>query len=169
MLELWRGWVTATEQPSPENFDAVLKGYKSVVDSTAAITAKGLYDAYPNAKFILTTRDPVRWESSMRSTVFKTCVEFPQSDVAKTQPALAPIVQWLECFLNYFGGGVPENPQEELFRHNEYIKGLIPPEQLIVFDLKEGWEPLAKFLNVPIPEVPFPRLNDRKVYHERGW
>lgn len=27
-------------------------------------------------------------------------------------------------------------------------------------DLSEGWEPLCKFLGVPVPNEPFPRAND---------
>lgn len=27
-------------------------------------------------------------------------------------------------------------------------------------DLKDGWKPLADFLGVPVPDVPFPRVND---------
>ena len=27
-------------------------------------------------------------------------------------------------------------------------------------DLKEGWEPLARFLDVPMPKKAFPRAND---------
>jgi len=41
------------------------------------------------------------------------------------------------------------------------IKATIPEEQLLIFNVKEGWEPLCKFLDVPIPDVPFPRTNDR--------
>jgi Sulfotransferase domain len=29
-----------------------------------------------------------------------------------------------------------------------------------VFDVKEGWEPLYQFLDVPVPSVPFPHRND---------
>ena len=39
-----------------------------------------------------------------------------------------------------------------------------------MFDVKQGWEPLCKFLNVPIPDEPFPHENDReffKVHHRR--
>jgi len=37
---------------------------------------------------------------------------------------------------------------------------LVPPERLLVMDLKEGWEPLCGFLDLPVPEEPFPRAND---------
>ena len=43
--------------------------------------------------------------------------------------------------------------------HNTYVKSVVPADQLLVFNPKDGWEPLCKFLNVPIPDVPFPRDN----------
>ncbi len=41
------------------------------------------------------------------------------------------------------------------------VKRTVPPERLLVFDVKEGWEPLCKFLDVPVPDEPFPRVNDK--------
>jgi len=34
--------------------------------------------------------------------------------------------------------------------------------QLLEFSVKEGWGPLCAFLGVPVPDVPFPRLNSRE-------
>lgn len=47
--------------------------------------------------------------------------------------------------------------------HNYEVKNLIPKQQLLVYDVREGWEPLCRFLEVPIPEEPFPRLNDSQA------
>jgi hypothetical protein len=32
---------------------------------------------------------------------------------------------------------------------------------LLVFEAKQGWEPLCKFLGVPIPSEDFPRVNSK--------
>ena len=40
------------------------------------------------------------------------------------------------------------------------MRALVPPKQLLVFDVKEGWAPLCEFLQVPVPDVPFPNIND---------
>ena len=42
----------------------------------------------------------------------------------------------------------------------EEVKRTVPQEKLLVFSVKEGWGPLCKFLNVPIPDGPFPNTND---------
>ena len=41
----------------------------------------------------------------------------------------------------------------------EQVKAAIPADRLLVFDVAEGWEPLCRFLDVPIPTVPFPHRN----------
>jgi hypothetical protein len=46
----------------------------------------------------------------------------------------------------------------------------VPEEKLLVMDIKEGWEPLCKFLGKPIPSEPFPHVNESdavKVFGQR--
>jgi hypothetical protein len=55
-------------------------------------------------------------------------------------------------------------------QHIEDVQAAVPPDQLLIFSADQGWEPLCKFLGVPIPESAFPNLNDRteimKTIHE---
>ncbi len=37
---------------------------------------------------------------------------------------------------------------------------MVPPDKLLIMDVKDGWEPLCKFLEVPVPDEPMPRAND---------
>ena len=57
----------------------------------------------------------------------------------------------------------------ELFnQHNAAVKACVPAEKLLVYEVKEGWEPLCRFLGVPVPDgKPFPRLNDRQTFKDR--
>ena len=48
-------------------------------------------------------------------------------------------------------------------KHIEAVKVHVPEDRLLVFRVKEGWEPLCAFLDVPVPDRPFPHLNDRKL------
>ena len=36
---------------------------------------------------------------------------------------------------------------------------MVPKDQLLIFDLSDGWEPLCKFLGKPIPNKEFPHRN----------
>lgn len=43
--------------------------------------------------------------------------------------------------------------------HIERVKRVVPKEQLLVMSVKEGWEPLCRFLDKDIPKGDFPRSN----------
>ena len=43
------------------------------------------------------------------------------------------------------------------------VKRTVPPERLLIFNVKEGWNPLCKFLDLPVPNQPFPNTNDSKM------
>lgn len=49
---------------------------------------------------------------------------------------------------------------ESILIHNEWVHNHVPKDRLLTMDLKEGWEPLAKFLDKPVPKEPFPHAND---------
>lgn len=55
---------------------------------------------------------------------------------------------------------MPRYYPDILQAHEEKVRSLVPQEQLLEMDLSEGWEPLCKFLGVPVPDEPFPRAND---------
>lgn len=46
-------------------------------------------------------------------------------------------------------------------QHNAEVQRTVPPERLLVYDVADGWEPLCRFLGVPVPDQPFPFLNKR--------
>ena len=69
--------------------------------------------------------------------------------------------QWVELY------GAPE-PATRLHwdRYVEYLKRVVPEKRLVFYDVKEGWEPLCRFLGRKVPEEGFPRLNERGSIRE---
>jgi hypothetical protein len=61
-----------------------------------------------------------------------------------------------------FDGNFEDKKQAlRVFRENsEQVRRVVAPERLLVFEAKDGWEPLCKFLGVPVPEEPYPHLNE---------
>jgi Sulfotransferase domain len=68
-------------------------------------------------------------------------------------------------------GGRFEDKQHALAvfeRHNQDVIRRVPADRLLVYEVKEGWEPLCRFLDVPVPAgKPFPRLNDTAEFQRR--
>lgn len=40
------------------------------------------------------------------------------------------------------------------------VQAKAPPDRLLVFEVKDGWEPLCHFLGVAVPDEDFPHAND---------
>jgi hypothetical protein len=60
-----------------------------------------------------------------------------------------------------FGGSLDKAHAIEVYnRHNEQVRRTIQPDRLLVFEVRQGWEPLCRFLGVAVPDEPFPHLND---------
>ncbi|CAG5104153.1 Oidioi.mRNA.OKI2018_I69.chr1.g1118.t1.cds [Oikopleura dioica] len=43
--------------------------------------------------------------------------------------------------------------------HNRRVQEIVPADRLLVWNPKDGWEPLCQFLNKPIPDSPIPHDN----------
>lgn len=50
-----------------------------------------------------------------------------------------------------------------LHEHNDLVLKNVPPEKLLIMELGEGWAPLCEFFDKPIPDEPFPHVNDAKA------
>lgn len=40
------------------------------------------------------------------------------------------------------------------------VRASVPPEQLLVYKVEQGWGPLCDALGLPVPDTPFPNVND---------
>lgn len=137
-------------------------GYVGITDVPGNNFIPELLELYPDARVVLVTRDPQRWVQSLghvRKHIKYWWLPY----------AMAPVPgwRWFPVLLDEFReassnlrGGVTGNPALLMQKHNEMVKSLVPPDRLLVMELKEGWAPLARFLDRPVPDAPFPRAND---------
>jgi hypothetical protein len=74
---------------------------------------------------------------------------------------------WKETFNDNFAD--KQHAIKIFNQHIEEVKKYVPPERLLIYNVKEGWEPLCAFLGVEVPkDKPFPHLNDRAEFTNRG-
>merc|ERR1711990_1427828 len=52
--------------------------------------------------------------------------------------------------------------------HVREVKQTVPPQQLLVFQVKQGWKPLCQFLGVPELDIPFPRVDNVAGWKDNG-
>ena len=158
-LPLWQSAVAG--QP---DWDRIYRGYHSAVDWPTARFYRELHTVYPDAKFILGYRSPQSWAESFSQTIYMA--------LSKLGKAPAEQHDWL-CMVTELitQNGIPPGLdvaglEQAYLAHVEGVKGSIPPEQLLVFEAKDGWEPLCEFLDLPVPDEPYPRTNDRAEFWE---
>jgi hypothetical protein len=168
-------WLPVVSEPVVD-WDRVFEGYRSTQDWPASHFWSELADAYPDAKVVLTVRDPHAWYPSVRELMLRGAATpesgspeapAPMAQMAATIDSLRPLLNMVGR--SYFGAdwSVGADLADEdlavaaFHRHTAAVQESIPPERLLVFDVRQGWEPLCSFLGVPPPaDEPFPHLND---------
>ncbi|CAA9463008.1 MAG: FIG01212366: hypothetical protein [uncultured Rubrobacteraceae bacterium] len=172
-VEQWQ----AAVRGEPVDWERVLGDYRSTVDWPGCSFYEELLEMNPDAKVILTVRDPQRWYESARDTIYRASkasysaafglagLVIPRVRPINSASRFVSELIWKGDFDGRFGDrgyaiGVFE-------RHNEEVERRVPPERLLVYEVKQGWGPLCDFLGVETPDEPFPHLNDGEAF--RVW
>lgn len=152
------------------DWDAMFAKYESVVDFPASCAWRELYEEYPASKVLLTVRDPAKWWTSVATTIYPSRTMFP-----RWLRLMIPFTQrWLDMVDRLVWSGIFDGRFEDeahataIFeQHIEAVRAHCDPDRLLVFRVSEGWQPLCDFLGVPVPDGPFPHLNDSKSLRRR--
>jgi hypothetical protein len=173
-LERWRPVMNRESS----DWDKVFAGYHSAVDFPASIYWREMAEAYPDAKVILTVRDPRRWHESIRGMGPQAPIDgdLDMAAVLERMPEQMRKFGDLMTLTNDaaqrmlgddfgLGGQMDEETSVELFeRHVENVRSALPEDRLLVFQASDGWAPLCEFLGVEAPvDEPYPHLNDAKT------
>jgi hypothetical protein len=156
-LPLWQAAVSGKP-----DFDAIYSGYTSAVDWPTAGFFRELFEKYPDAKFVHTTRSARAWAESFSETIY----EFLKGK-ENAPPEMRPRLDMAEAVIEKtgFAPGLTKQELEARFvAHDEAVRAAIPSSRLLIFNLEHGWQPLCTFLGVPVPSRPFPRTNDREAF-----
>ncbi|KXH44182.1 hypothetical protein CSIM01_04486 [Colletotrichum simmondsii] len=166
VLSEWPPTNAAMEQEILNTMRARTDGYVAITDAPGCNLVKELVTLYPDAKVVCTIRDDKAWERSMgglNDEVSPSALRFILFLLPTMRffPAYVQILisHWVKLY------GESNPPTVKTYhRHIAYLKSVVPPERLIFFDVRDGWKPLCKALDLPVPEdVPFPNINDGKA------
>jgi hypothetical protein len=161
----------------PVNWDALFQGYQAIVDFPGYRHYRQLMQYYPDAKVILSVRDPEKWYESAYNTIYQAAPSLGQKIWMSLRlpfsPKLRKLIRvfrlsgavWKEDFADKFTNKA--FALEVFHRHNEEVKRLVPANRLLVYEVKQGWEPLCEFLGVPAPAVAFPRVNEQADFKRK--
>ena len=126
--------------------------------------------AYPDAKVILNTRDVESWVRSLQETVFKV-LRWPSFQVLRyTDPSgCGTLIKHCELMWEVFCDGDFDDQdkiKKRFLEHNEHVRQIVPKDRLLEYHIRQGWEPLVKFLDLGERKGSLPRENGQSAYLE---
>ena len=160
-------------------------GYNATFDYPTSDYVAEYLQLYPDAKVILSVRDnATAWAQSFQ--VLQELVLTMERPFSWTYPNWIPLLtperavdfHKIRCHLGtntlnvsrcelLFGlGQTLDYLLQHYEKHNARIREIVPPEQLLEFNVKQGWEPLCEFLGHTPPERNFPRVGEARRYHQ---
>ena len=154
-----RVWRAAAAKGGRPDWNEAYAGFRSAVDWPTAYYWRELGEHFPDAKMLLTIRSPESWYASMTKTVANALG--PGNDPASLGVKLIGE--------GTFGGRFNDRAHAIAVyeKHNAAVRDAVSPERLLVFEVGDGWEPLCRFLGVPVPDVPFPQTNSTEEFAAR--
>jgi hypothetical protein len=153
------------------DWERTFAGYQATVDWPGCTYWRELADHYPDAKVLLSVRDPEKWYDSVNDTIYYI------SKLARDPETMPPAMkerfkdlprddrrQWINetIWERTFDGRFEDRAYAiSVFeKHNQAVRDAIPADRLLEYQVGEGWQPLCDFLGVPVPAEDFPRMNE---------
>lgn len=181
---LWEAWLYDGAPFEPALQSLIDAGMNATFDVPFFFAYEELHRRYPDAKVLLSVRDtPEDW--------YKSCHKFPRHHavnaiVGRTLgDRLHVLISWALGFPGHCKHAIFTRPFRELLgcdfgvedpavmeqhcvdvyrKHIDKVRSTIPTQQLLVYNVKEGWKPLCDFLGVPVPDTPFPRTDWNNLF-----
>src|SRR5579875_423637 len=159
-------------------WDEVFAGYEATVDWPGAFFYRELIEVYPDAKVLLSVRDGAAWERSMLDTIWgvlygDSLMRDLSSARARVDAAWRDYLELMERMWQKSGllgcedGSGTGSMARAMERYNAEVRASVPADRLLVWSVADGWAPLCEFLEVPVPDSPFPRVNDSAAFADR--
>jgi hypothetical protein len=176
-LRLAPEWAAAFD--GDPDWEMIFGGCQASVDWPGSFFWRELLEYYPDAKVLLSVRSGASWARSMKETIWG--VFFDHAPMRYLSDARASIDPgWRDyCMLmkamlrksgligdltGPFDASVAAAAME---RHNQEVRDTVPAGRLLEWQPADGWEPLCEFLEVPVPPVPIPHINDSAMFAGR--
>lgn len=150
--KLTKDWLKVVKGEAALNWPMLFQGYGSTTDWPALMYWQDIVDFYPDAKVLLSTRDPESWWQSISQTALQVIPKKPKND---WEELIA------ELFKHDFISTKPTRQQALDFykAHNDLVRKNVPKDRLVEWQIGDDWTPLCQALNLPEPDKPFPHTN----------
>lgn len=162
-VNLWR----QAHEGKNIDWDTLFAGYQASVDWPSCNLWREQLVHFPEAKVILSLRDPDKWYDSIMATIYRVSAAGLNAP-DKTAQARAKWVHeiiWDRLFHKRMNDR--EYVKQVFNEHNAQVIKEVPPDKLLVFEATDGWQPLCDFLDVQVPRETYPKVNTTEEFSER--
>lgn len=159
-----RHWQAAIDKEGNVDWRRIFGEYRAALDWPMVYFWDKVIAAYPDAKVLLTERDPESWFDSHAGLL--QAVERGRETHSQPEPEIERIT--FQLLGSRFSDRLLDKDHciEVFQRHNQRVRNAVPPGRLLVYRVAEGWGPLCRFLGVDPPDEPFPHVNALPVLLE---
>ena len=155
----------AAAQGRKMDWDEVFKGYQATVDWPGATYWRELADHFPEAKVLLSVREPGGWYKSVMNTIYGQDNRERFAGAPKDHPQALMVNRIFET--TFDGKILDKDHAINVFnRHVEDVKATIPADRLLVYEVGSGWEPICSFFGLPVPDTEYPHSNSTEDFRK---
>ena len=156
-FKLW----TAAARGEKIDWHALFDGFAAAVDWPAAAFWEEISAAFPDAIILHSERSSAEtWWKSASETIFKKRDGGPPPPMKEMLEALmgarfTPHIYDKDAAIAAYN------------RNNAHVHATAPKNRLLMWKPGDGWEPICKALNLPVPSEPFPHSNTTEEFNAR--
>lgn len=156
-FDLGPEWSRALSGGAPD-WERVFAGFSAAVDWPASLFWRELAAAQPDALVLLSLRDGAEtWYQSFAATI----LPHVRQSSAPGWTAGRALVQLVERHARTPRWDDPELLMRAYERHADEVRRAIPARRLLEWRAPDGWAPICRALDLPVPDEPFPWTNRR--------
>jgi hypothetical protein len=162
-----RQWEAALD--GNPDWDAIFAGYESTVDWPGSYYYRELKERYPDAKILLSVRSGESWAKSMIATISSFLYgDSLMHHLSMARACIDPLWRDYSPMMKRMwreSGLIPEGcafDADVLARQMERYNAQVQDDfdDVLVWTPGDGWGPICELLDVPVPDAPFPHMND---------
>ena len=155
------------------DWDQLLGEWNAAADLPAVAFAEELILCYPDTKVVLVERDIEKWYRSFNegvilnvwSPVFRLLARLDSHFIGKMAGTSR---RWTQGWMKAQSKSEMQKNARVVYReHYALVERVTPPDRLLRLKLEDGWEPLCRFLDKPVPQMAFPRVNEAAALNEK--
>jgi hypothetical protein len=158
---------------NPEVLEEILAPYEAAIDWPASFHWRALMDIYPEAKVLLSVRSGDSWAKSMQETIW--AMLYADNLLGHITEVHCDVDPKWDFYINMMRGmwemtglskrtATAASMAAAMEAYNADVVASVPADRLLVWQIDEGWGPLCEFLEVAIPDVPFPHINESQGF-----